>query len=101
MARKISLNQETKKYTEKIKMPQRKRKLCVVERNSKKCLEKYTFWVSSMKNSVYGGLIQLLTNSLETIVTSEYLSISYLHSIVISFIIYALIWYFDKYINEN
>ena len=65
----------------------------VVERNRKKCLEKYTFWVSSMKNSVDSGLIQLSINSLETIVTSEYLSILYLHRIVISFIIDALIWY--------
>ena len=45
----------------------------VVERSRKKCLEKYTVWVSSINNSVDNGLIKLLTNSLETIVTSEYL----------------------------
>ena len=71
MARKISLNQKTKKHTEKIKMPQRRRKLYVVELNRKKCRQKYTFWVASIKNSIYSGLTQSLTNSLKTIVTSE------------------------------
>ena len=55
MARKISLNQETKKHTEQIKMSQRRRRLYVVGRNRMKSLQKYTFPSLFIEMSIYSG----------------------------------------------